>query len=1062
MKRKQRNILSIALILAMTMSSLSTAEIQAAKKIMPKLSKSRVSMQAGTKKKITVKYVKKAKVKSVKWTVNKKGKKIVSLTKKSKKGMTIKALKKGKATVTAKMKTATKTYTRQIKVTVTKKKAGAGGKMPNRTPSAGTPGTAPAQPVGSPAISPPTSTAPAATKMPVSTEEPDVPPSVYGKPGEASNYSKEQSNYTLNIDAAEKVHEISDMLFGIFIEDINFAADGGLYAEMVQNRSFEFTEVAQGNEKHAWSDVGTVKAAVIENDSAGCLNANNPNYMVLENTSASPAGIANRGFLDGMSVSKDARYTFSVWAKGMDGYTGPMHVALTEGKEILGSADISALSSDWRKYELEIPSSKTSYTNVKLQVTIENGKAALDMVSLFPKDTYQGRKNGMRKDLAEKLADLHPAFLRFPGGCVTEGKTLDIAYDWKASIGVDKNREPLEFNGTYGDVAARKQCRNHWSNETLTNDENPSFMSYGLGFYEYFLLAEDIGAIGVPVVNCGISCMIPGNPQSTSGEAYQRYIQDALDLVEFCRGDENTKWGAVRIAMGHKDPFKLKYIGIGNEQWGQDFYKHYEGFVDAFAKAKEENPEMYGDIELMYSSGVCSGEDAHDYNRGNYFASYQEAQNWLASNPGKTIKDFAGVVDHHYYNDPAWFYGHTDYYDEKNYSRTDLTGTKYGGGIPVFLGEYASRSNTWNSALSEAAYMTGLERNGDIVKMAAYAPLFGNLTALHWAPDLIWFNNHTSTASVNYYVQKAFAANAGTTLLRSSFARTSNETKELKGKIGVGTWNTAAAFDNVKIVNNDNGEIIAYDNFDSEQNLELNWQKVSDGNWSVKDGKLIQSSTSTNTDLYGATGSTVYFGDGNWKNYTFTVDAVKTAGAEGFLIPIAVKNNRNNYFWNIGGWNNTISCLQKVEEGVKSDQISGTSKPVSIQNGVVYRLKVAVSGCNIKCYVNDTLYVDYTLGDSSESECYQVVSTDKTGDIIVKMVNVTGYSKTFAIDIAGTDTIGDVAVLDLVAGDSLAADNILGQKEVVTMKTMDITGIKKQFNYTVPKYSVSVLRIKTR
>ena len=516
MKKMQGKILSIALISALAMSSWPTAEIQAAKKIVPKLSKSKVSLKVGSKKKITVKYGKKAKVKSVKWSVNKKGKKIVSLTKKSKKGMTIKALKKGKATVTAKIKTAAKTYTRKIKVTVTKKKAGSDKKVPKNTPLASAAGTTPPQPVETPA---PATTAPAATKMPVSAEEPDVPPSVYGKPGEASGYDKEQSNYTLNIDAAEKVHEISDMLFGIFIEDINFAADGGLYAEMVQNRSFEFTEVAQGDEKHAWSNVGAVKADVRKNDAAGCLNTNNPNYMVLENTSASPAGIANRGFLDGMSVSKDARYKFSVWARGMDGYTGPLHVAVTEGSAVLGSADIPALSSEWKKYELDIVSSKTAYTNVKLQVTIESGKAALDMVSLFPEDTYKNRENGMRKDLAEKLADLNPAFLRFPGGCVTEGKTLDIAYDWKASVGVDENREPLEFNGTYGDVAARKQCRNHWSNETLTDDENPSFMSYGLGFYEYFLLAEDIGAIGVPVVNCGISCMIPGNPQSTSGEA---------------------------------------------------------------------------------------------------------------------------------------------------------------------------------------------------------------------------------------------------------------------------------------------------------------------------------------------------------------------------------------------------------------------------------------------------------------------------------------------------------------------------------------------------------------
>lgn len=587
MKKERAKVLAVAVISAMTVGCLSPVSVSASKKVKPKLSRSKVSVKAGSKKKITVKNGRKAKVKKVKWSVNKKGKKIVKLTKKSKKSVTIKGLKKGKATVTAKIRTKKKTYTKKLKVTVTKKKEG---KKATATPGP---------------------KAPSVTKMPVSTGKSETEPKVYGTPGKVSAYNKSQSNYGLNINASKKVHDISDMLYGIFFEDINFAADGGLYAEMVQNRSFEFTQLAAGNEKHAWSDVGSVTATVRKNDTTGYLNANNPNYMVLKNTSSAPAGIANRGFLDGMSVKKDDVYRFSVWAKGLDGYTGPLHVAVTQGRDILASGEIPAVTSSWEKYELELTSSATKYENVKLQVTIDQGTAAVDMVSLFPKDTYHGRKNGMRKDLAEKLADLHPAFLRFPGGCVIEGGTLDEAYDWKASIGVGPDREPLSFNNTYGDVAARKQGRNIWTNENATNDENPAFMSYGLGFYEYFQLAEDMGAVGVPIVNCGISCMIPGHPQSAEGDEYKRYIQDALDLVEFCRGGKDTKWGAVRIAMGHEEPFKLKYIGIGNEQWGSGFYEHYEGFVDAFAEAKKKDPQMYGDIELMYSSGVSSGEEAH-------------------------------------------------------------------------------------------------------------------------------------------------------------------------------------------------------------------------------------------------------------------------------------------------------------------------------------------------------------------------------------------------------------------------------------------------------------------
>lgn len=1046
---------SIAFALSAVMFTASAAPIhaEAAKKIMPKLSKTKVTMTAGNKKKITVKNAKAAKVKSVKWTVNKKGKKVIKLTGKTKKQVTIRALKKGSAVVTVKIKTKKKTVTKKIKVTVKKKSSTSTANQTKQPTAAPTPSQKPA-PTPTPAPKP------SVTKMPTETAEPTKAPAIYGEPGKAAAYDKEKTNYSLKIDSSKKVHEISDMLFGAFIEDINFAADGGLYAEMVQNRSFEFTELAAGDEKHAWSNVGAVTANVNKTDSTGCLNKNNPSYMVLENQSDSPAGIANRGFLEGMAVKENARYNFSVWAKGLDGYTGPVHVAIMNGMTVLAQGEISALTANWHKYELELTTNKTAVSNVKLQVTINKGKAAVDMVSLFPQDTFKGRENGMRKDLAEKLEALHPSFLRFPGGCVVEGYNLEGAYDWKSSIGVDKDGEPLSFNGVYGDVAARRQGQNVWTDETATNDQNPSYMSYGLGFYEYFQLAEDIGAIGVPVINCGMSCLI----QTPAGGRYeiadvQPYVQDALDLVEFCRGDSSTKWGAVRISMGHEEPFELKYIGIGNEQWGNEFYQHYEAFVEAFDKAKKENPEMYGDIELMYSAGVDDGDSGLDY-----MPAYQEAERWLKENPDKTIQDFAGAVDHHYYNEPSWFLEHTDYYDEANYARdaAKMTETKYGGGIPVFLGEYASFSNTWNSALAEAAYMTGLERNGDIVKMAAYAPLFGNLTALHWAPDLIWFNNHTSTNSVNYYVQKVFAENVGSYLLESGQTVVSSGRSELKGKVGLGTWDTSAEFDNVKIVNNDDGKTIAYDNFDTEDSLKLNWQKISDGNWTVKNGKLVQSSTTTNTDLYSNTGSAVYFGSPNWKNYTYTVDAVKTGGQEGFLIPIAVADDRNNYFWNIGGWGNTVSCLQQVSDGTKSGQMEGTVRDIALTTGTTYKLKVVVNGYNIKCYVNDVLYIDYTVPDTENAESYQVVSTDDTGDIIIKMVNVTGLQKTFAIDIAGAETIGGAADLHLVAGNSLADDNILGKEEVVTLKSSTITGIGKQFNYTAPKYSVSVLRVKTK
>lgn len=885
-------------------------------------------------------------------------------------------------------------------------------------------------------------------------------PTVYGDAGKVSGYNSEQSNYLLNINASDKVHDISDILYGIFIEDINFAADGGLYAEMVQNRSFEFTNLASDNEKHAWSDVGTVTAKVVKGDKTGCLNANNPNYMVIENKSDSDAGIANEGFLDGMSIKENTGYDFSVYAKGMDSYTGPLNVKLMNGSDVVGSGTIENVTAEWKKYELKLTSSVTSNKNVKLQVTIPKGKIAIDMVSLFPQDTYKGRKNGLRKDLAEKLEELHPGFLRFPGGCVVEGATIETRYNWKDSIGADSSGQPFEFNGKYGDVAARKQGQNIWTDERAANDKYPSFMTYGLGFYEYFQLAEDIDAVGVPVINCGKCCMgqSDGSGPSLDSAEFKQYIQDALDLVEFCRGDKTTKWGKIRIAMGHEKPFKLKYVGIGNEQWGDDFFKHYEAFVDAFNDAKKTNPALYGDIELMFTAGVDDGDSGKDV----YMEAYNEAAKWLKAHPDKTINDFAGAIDHHYYNEPSWFLTHTDYYDEKNYSRTtdNMTTSTYGGGMNVFLGEYAAQSNTWKAALSEAAYMTGLERNGDIVKMAAYAPLFGNLTALHWSPDLIWFNNNTVTSSVNYYVQKIFAKNAGTTLLKSNMSGATVASKPFAGKVGVGTWNTAAKFDNAKVVSNDTGKILGKDTFTKAENFSKYWEKATDGNWSVKNGKLVQSSDVTNTVAYGNQGSVAYFGNNTWKNYTYTVEATKTSGQEGFMIPFAVGDKNENYFWNIGGWNNTVSCLQRVSGGSKSGQIAGTIMSCQISEGEKYKIKIVVKDRNVKCYLDDMLYVDYTIPETEGSESYQVVSTDKTGDVIIKLVNVTGADKTFAIDVTGLGEISDEADVDVVAGQSETDDNILGKEEAVTLKSDKVTGIKDKFNYTVPKYSVTVLRIK--
>lgn len=870
-----------------------------------------------------------------------------------------------------------------------------------------------------------------------------------------SAYDSAAADYSLDIDAANEIHDISELLFGIFFEDINFAADGGLYAEMVVNRSFEFTKVAAGDELYGWNTVGGAKVEVITDDTENCLNENNTNYAVITNNADDRAGIANTGFLDGMSIETGERYRFSVWAKGLDGYTGPVRATLFVDERMVAGLIINNITDEWKKYEVSMTAIMGSDKDVTLQLTIDKGKVAVDMVSLFPVDTYKGRENGMRKDLGTMLEELEPKFLRFPGGCIIEGYDENTAYSWKDSIGVGRDGEPLYFNGGYGDVAARRQGINLWTDIAATDDPYPSFMTYGLGFFEYFQLAEDIGAVGVPVLNCGLFCQMRGRgPVEMYTPEFQRYIQDMLDLVEFCRGDESTKWGKVRASLGHPEPFELKYICIGNENEGEVYFERYEAFLNAFNEAKAENPELYDGLELIYSAGASDATHGE-----NYLQSYEFASDWLEANPDKAVSDFAGATDQHYYNEPEWFLKNTDYYDEKNYRRNpdEMTDTNYGGGINVFLGEYAARSNTLRAALAEAAYMTGLERNGDIVVMAAYAPLFGNLTATHWSPDLIWFNNHLCTGSISYYVQKIFSSNQGTKVLDYTLSGAAVEQKNLQGRIGVGTWYTAAEFDDVKITDNSGGKTLGEDKFSIDTFL-WNWEKATDGEFKVKNGRLIQGTTEMN---YSNNGSVAYFGEDEWENYTYTVKATKLEGEEGFIIPFAVQDKDNCFFWNIGGWGNTVSCLQQIENGIKTGKIIGTVKPFTAETGKTYELKITVDGRNVKCYIDGEIYVDYTTGSETEAEAYSVVSTDESGDIIVKIVNVTDRNKIFAVDVKNAD-IAQTATVYQVAGDSLENDNILGAEEDCKMEEAELSGFSDKFNFAAPKYSVTVIRLERK
>ena len=522
--------------------------------------------------------------------------------------------------------------------------------------------------------------------------------------------------HTFDVNTKKVEAKVQPTMYGIFFEDINYAADGGLYGELVKNRSFEFPDALMG-----WKAFGKFE---VKNDGPfeRC-----PHYVVLgySGHNDTATGLQNEGYF-GIGIEKGEDYRFSVWAKAVSG-DATVEVSLVdentmEEHQEFATAELKVSGNEWKKYELVLKPTKTvQKANLRLLLKGKNS-VALEHVSLFPKHTFKDRDNGMRRDLAQALYDLHPGVFRFPGGCIVEGSSLEQRYQWKNSIGPVENR-PL--NG------------NRWLSTFNYRLFPDYYQSYGLGFYEYFLLSEDIGAEPLPVLNVGMACQYQNwnNPKAhVPVDSLQPYIQDCLDLIEFANGDVNTTWGKKRAEMGHPAPFNLKFLAVGNEQWDNLYYERLRPFVKAI-KAK------YPNIKLIGTSGPDSEGEMFD-------------KGWKAM---KELK--ADLVDEHFYRDEHWFLSHG-----LRYEGYDRKGPK------VFAGEYAchGKGKKWNhfeTSLYEAAFMTDLERNADVVDMATYAPLFAHVDGWQWRPDMIWYDNTRMFKTVSYYVQQMYACNKGTNVL---------------------------------------------------------------------------------------------------------------------------------------------------------------------------------------------------------------------------------------------------------------------------------------------------------
>ena len=787
---------------------------------------------------------------------------------------------------------------------------------------------------------------------------------------------------TLNIDAGQRGASIGGRHYGIFFEEINHAGDGGLYAELIHNRSFE--DNASNPDK--WWAVGNARMAVVTD---GMLNEAQEHALELEFKGAGD-GVRNEGFW-GIHVVNGQTYKLSFWIKGSPAYKGVLTAELqTEGGQSLGSRELTVdVGSEWTKLTAEITATgeaREGWFALKGSVP---GTVVLDVVSLFP-PTYKGRDNGCRIDLAEKLEAMKPSFVRFPGGCYVEGFYANgktNRFEWKNTIGPIEER-PGHMNQNWG-----------------------YRVSDGFGFHEMLQLTEDLGAESLFVVNMGM-----GHAWVEDYTRIDEYIQEALDAIEYCNGDaKTTKWGALRAKNGHPEPFNLRLLEIGNENYNfssennNDQSDHYAERYEQFRKA----------IKAKYPEVTLIGN----------------VESWGTDNPSWRNPYPVDAVDEHYYRNPSWFVSQYNKYD--TYSRASHK---------IYVGEYAVTQDYGinghlNAALGEAVFMQGMENNSDVCIMNSYAPIFVNENNYNWRPDMIRFNSYTSYGTPSYYVQQLFPNNVG----KQNVKWTEENNQLLRsGGIGLSTWSTSATFDNVKVTAGD-GTVVFHDDFSS---VKPEW-KADGGTWTTSGGVLKQTDKGMQGKLYVCD---VQPG----QNYTYEVEATKTGGAEGFLIAFNCGDGDNYCWWNLGGWGNTQHGVEVCTNGSKT---TAASVKGSLETGHAYRIKVEVNGTHVKCYLDGALLHDFILPVSRKIYVSSNID-DEAGVLYVKLVNPGASAQTATVNLAhATVTGGSVVVLTSADGTD---ENNLENPDRVSPKerALDVSG--QQFTYELPAYSLNILRLDVR
>lgn len=816
----------------------------------------------------------------------------------------------------------------------------------------------------------------------------------------------------ISINALEKLYPTGD-LYGIFFEDINHAADGGLYAEMVRNRSFEFCEV--DNDSYtpltAWELVGRDGGEPVGGvEAVYPLNVNNTHYLRLSNGAyhllecKGTVAAINRGYNTGLPFRAGKEYKFSMFARRDINFKAPVEVRLEseDGEKCYGKADIFVNSAEWKKYTSVILCDTEDFSGRLALVIHGVGSVCMDMVSLFPKDTYMGRENGLRPDIAEFLADLKPKFMRFPGGCLTHDGALDekarnAMYRWKNSIG------PLE---------ERASKKDNWGyNQT-----------YGFGYYEFFCYCEDIGTKAMPVLPGAFN---PHRQWVVPMEEMQPWIDEALELIEFANGDKDSKWGRVRAEMGHPEPFGIEYIAIGNEEVDEDFFERYPLFHKAIA-------EKYPEIKILNTAGPAPSGKGFDLG-------WESARKWNSY-----------AVDEHYYVAPDWMIQNyeryfSDFYDPK--------------GPKVFLGEYASRNNTFYNALCEAAYMTSFELNADKVALTCYAPLLCNADYVNWRPNLIWYNNHQIFGIPSYYVQKMYSVNQGDVTLPVSVEVTPEddhiEPDRISGGFAFSAGRGDISFKDIKI----NGKTPAADSIE-----------VLEGDWSYSDGKLSRASEEADTKeneehhfrrrpmpgivISGDHESFEFECKLNFKEKEFEWNGHKMR--HGTSISFCHSDGAR-FTWHLGIRNGTLSMLSVFKRGY-DDRIA--SADFEFENGKEYELKIVRNGDHMICTANGTVVHDIMYQPKPARRIYVSSTLDESaGEVIVKAVNVRPTPVKMEINVDGVSEGAKTVKLETLTANSLEDTNTFEEPEKVATEYSEFSVDSVPFTYEFPAYSVNLFRI---